>query len=247
MRSISARSPGRSRLASSSFVGVAVAVLMIFTAGPASAITPPPGNYTISANGGATFAQLATGNLVSGTADDVLFFMSTTASGLRRLPFPLKLYNQSYTNAAISTNGNIQPGISSGGSTVFSNDCLLTNAFLGRPSVLPFWDDLFFDSNDTAHGFMEGVFVRTSGSAPHRKFTVSWQGHLFSDAGAIVMAQVIFTENSQTVAYVYGRSGGGSATVGIQSKQQGSSTQWTCNSGSSTAVTSGMRLTFLHS
>jgi len=226
-------------------VGVAIALLLVFTASPADAVTAP-GHYTISATGGAAFVQLASGNLVSGQADDVTFLLSTTGTGLHRLPFALHLYNQTYTNAIVSTNGNIQPGVTSG-STAFSNNCLPTSTFSGRPSVLPFWDDLFFDSNDTSHGFMEGVFVRTSGSAPHRKFLVSWQGHLFSDAGALVQAQVTFQEGSQTVTYVYGRNGGGSATVGIQAKQQLSSTQWTCNSGSGTAVTSGMRLTFLHS
>ncbi|MCW2636988.1 MAG: peptidase [Blastococcus sp.] len=243
MRAIPVRSPGRSRLASSGFVAVAVAVLMVFTAGPASAVAP--GSYSISAGGGAVFAQLSSNNLVSGPVDDALFFVSTTGSGLGRLPFPLHLYNQTYVNAAISSNGNIQPGISSGGTTAFTNNCLPSATF-GRSVVLPFWDDLFFDSNDTAHGFIEGVFTRTSGSAPHRKFLVSWQGHLFSDAGSIVMAQVTFNENSQTVTYAYGRSGGGSATVGIQAKQQLSSTEWTCNSGLATAVQSGMRLTFLH-
>jgi hypothetical protein len=234
--------PGWFHARSSGLVGGAVALLLVFTAGPANAVGP--GSYTIASTTGATFAQLSSGNLVSGTADDVLYALSTTGTGLHRLPFALHLYNQSYTNAVISTNGNIQPGVTSGNNE-FSNDCLPTNVFLGRPSVLPFWDDLYFDSNDTSHGFTEGVFVRTSGSAPHRKFLVSWQGHLFSDAGSQVMAQVTFTEGSQNLTYVYGRSGGGSATVGIQSKQQLSSTEWTCNAGG-TPLASGQKLTLTH-
>jgi hypothetical protein len=221
------------------------ALLVLVTAAPAQAITP--GRYTISASGGATFSLITSNNLVHGSADDVLFYLSTTGSGLTRLPFALHLYNQTYTNIAISTNGNVQPGVTSGGGTAaFTNNCLPSTTF-GRPAVLPYWDDLFFDSNDTSHGFMEGVFLKTSGSAPHRKFTVSWQGHELGGGGRLVQAQAIFSEGSQTVTYRYGLNGGASATVGIQSKQQLSATQWTCNSGSTSAVTSGMRLTFLHS
>jgi hypothetical protein len=234
-------SRGRSHVASSGFIGVAVALLMVFTAGPASAAGT--GFYTIASTNGATFSQLASGNLVSGIADDVVYHLSTTGTGLQRLPFALHLYNQTYVNMAVSTNGNVQPG-TTGGTTAFSNDCLPSATF-GQPVVMPFWDDLYFDSNDTSHGFTEGVFVKTSGTAPHRKFLVSWQGHLFSNAGTLVMAQVTFQEGLQTVTFVYGRSGGDSATIGIQSKQRLSSTQYTCNSGAP-AVAAGQKLNLLH-
>ncbi len=232
---------GRSHTASSGLVGVAVALLMVVTAGPASAAGP--GFYTIASTNGATFSQLASGNLVSGTADDVLYHLSTTGAGLNRLPFALHLYNQTYVNLAVSTNGNVQPGTTAGNSA-YSNNCLPSATF-AQPVVMPFWDDLYFDSNDTSHGFTEGVFVKTSGTAPHRKFLVSWQGHRFDDAGTLVMAQVIFQEGVQTVVFVYGRNGGDSATIGIQSKQQLSSTQYTCNS-NAPAVAAGQKLNLLH-
>ena len=224
----------------------ATAAALLLTATPAAAATP--GHYSISATGGATFSFFTGGNLVNGVVDDQLFYLSTTGSGATKLPFALKLYNQSYTNIAISSNGNIQPGITAGGgSAAFTNTCLPTATFGGKPSVSVYWDDLYFDSNDTTEGFIEGIFTKVKGSAPHRTFTVSWQGHEFGAAGNRVAAQVIFKEGSQTVTYVYAFSGGASATVGIQSKQQITSTQWTCNSGTSTAVTSGMKLTLLHS
>lgn len=234
----------------SALVAVAIVVL---TATQAGAVTT--GTYAIAKTTGASFTFLTSGNLVppNSQADDVLYYLSTTGSGINRLPFALHLYNQSYTNIAVSTNGNVQPGvISPGGSATFSNDCLPTGQ-VGKPLVAPFWDDLFFDSGDTSHGFMEGVFVRTSGTAPNRKFMVSWQGHFFSASSALVEAQVIFTEGSQTVRYIYGlngtstnpQSGGSSATIGIQSKQQLSFTQWSCNQAN--AVGSGVKLTLTHS
>ena len=227
-------------------VVLAVLVLAALSAN-ASAAPPPPGHYSISATGGATFQLFTAGNLVSGIADDQIYYLSTTGSGLSKLPFTIRAYNRGYQKMGVSTNGNVQLGVSPTvpGTTVFSNDCLPSTSF-PKTTIMPFWDDLFFDSNDTSHGFMEGVFVKTKGSAPHRTFIVSWQGHRFNDAGTLVQAQVIFKEGLQTITYVYGLNGGGSATVGTRFAGQGSFTQWTCNSGSGTSVTSGMRLTFLH-
>ena len=224
----------------------ATAAVLLLTATPASAATT--GRYTISANGGATFSFFTSGNLVNGVVDDSLFYLSTTGTGASRLPFALKLYNQSYSNIAISSNGNVQPGVTAGGGTAaFSNTCLPTSTFGTKPSISVYWDDLFFDSNDTTEGYVEGIFTKVKGTAPHRTFTISWQGHEFGAVGNRVAAQVIFKEGSQTITYKYGLNGGASATVGSQSKQQLSYTQWTCNSGSTTAVTSGMKLTLLHS
>jgi hypothetical protein len=210
---------------------------------PASAA---PGHYSISATGGATFSLLTSHNLVNGTVDDQLFYLSTTKTGLHHLPFPIKAWGGSFKRIAISSNGNVQLGVASGGGTAaFSNDCLPSTTFT-KPMIAPFWDDLFFDSNDTSHGFTEGVFLKTKGSAPHRKFTISWQGHQFNDSGALVQAQVIFKQRSQTITMIYGLNGGAQATIGTQSAQGNNSAQWSCNSGGN-AVTSGQKLTFLHS
>lgn len=227
------------------------AAIIVLTATQADAVDT--GHYAIAKSTGASFTFLTSGNLVSGTADDSLYYLSTTSSGIHRMPFALHLYNQTYTVMGIDTNGNARPGLPNGaGTSAFSNDCLTTTQ-IGRPLVAVFWDDLFFDSNDTSHGFMEGVFVHTSGTAPHRNFTISWQGHFFNSSSALVLAQVIFHEGTQTVTYVYGlsgsstspQSGGSSATIGIQSKQQLSATQWSCDQAN--AVASGVKLTLTHS
>lgn len=239
-----AKSPFHRLLAAGPLAALAAILGLMALPGSAAAA---PGNYTINAGNGATFSLLTTHNLVSGTADDQLFYLSTTAPALQGLPFPIKAYNHTYRKVAVSTNGNIQLGVASGGGTAaFSNNCLPTTTF-PTATIMPYWDDLFFDSNDTSHGFVEGVFRQKMGQAPHRTFTVSWQGHEFSDAGRLVFAQVIFTEGSQKITFVYGRDGGASATVGVQAPQQQTSAQWTCNSGSTTAVTSGRRLVFVHS
>src|SRR3954469_2987081 len=112
-----------------SFRSVLVAgAIVVLTATQANAVAP--GHYTINATGGATFAQLNSNNLAPGPVDDQLFYLSTTGSGLHRLPFALHLYNQTYTNAAVSSNGNVQPGqVSPGGTAAFSNNCLPSGTF----------------------------------------------------------------------------------------------------------------------
>lgn len=106
--------------------------------------------------------------------------------------------------------------------------------------VAPYWDDLFFTTAD-----VDGVFTTTRGAAPNRQFVVSWQGHRFAATGELVRAQVVLFENSKTIRMIYGRAGG-SATVGTQFLSTGPSTQRTCNTGSATAVVSGLRLDYLH-
>jgi hypothetical protein len=226
-------------------IGIAAAVVLL-TAATASAAGPGPGGYQITDATG-TFSLLTTNNLVSGTQDDAIFYLSTTGPAGRRLPFALHLFNQTYKNIAVSTNGNIQPGVTPpGGSSRFGNDCLPSSAF-GRPAVMPFWDDLIFNSSDTSLGFRQGIFTRTTGTAPHRRFTVSWQGRrLVGSTGPAVLAQVIFEEGSQNLSFVYGLDGGDSATIGIQSKQQLTWAQWVCNSGIANAVSSGERLRLTH-
>jgi hypothetical protein len=220
----------------------ATAALVLLTAAQALAAAPL-GTYDISGTTtGSTFTVLSRGNLVHGLVDDQLFFLSTTGSGLHRLPFPLRLYNQTYQNIAISSNGNVQFGVLPGqGSTEFRNDCLTTAAF-GHPALLAYWDDLFFDSADTSRGFPQGIFTRVSGTAPHRTFLISWQGEENHDQALSALAQAFFTEGSPNVTVIYGTTGALSATIGIQAKQQLISSQWSCNGNVNPAETAGERL-----
>jgi hypothetical protein len=225
-------------------LGAAAAVVLL-TAGNAAA-AGDPGAYLQSAGSGTLFSVLRTGNLVQGGADDTLFALSTTGSGLRRLPFPLHLYNQTYRNVVVSSNGNVQFGLTLGQATsAFSNTCLPASTF-GHPVVLPYWDDLEFNTADTSHGFPEGIFLRTAGTAPHRTFTVSWQGVELGGNQPEVLVQVVFREGSQNLTYVYGTFGAASATIGIQSKQQLAFTRFTCDPGLPDPVSPTMTLTLQH-
>lgn len=225
-------------------IGVASAVLTL-TATASSAATGP-GFYAMEGVNGATFQLLSKGDLVQSDADDNLYFLSTSGRGLGRLPFALHAYDQTYQNIAVDSNGVIVLGVTNTGTTLAPdvNQCLPTSVF-GHPAIAPYWDDLDFRTADTSHGFLDGIFLRTSGTAPHRTFLVSWQGEeLHTHQG--VLAQVAFHEGVQNLSFAYGTSGGASATVGIQSKQQLSSDQWSCNTGSDISVTSGLRIALAH-
>jgi hypothetical protein len=137
-----------------------------------------------------------------------VLYLSTTGTGLHKLPFALQLYNRSYTNIAIGSNGNIQPGVTSPGGAPNPNgpvSCNFPVPLTGnRPVVLVFWAPLSYDTASTFLGYPQGVFVRTTGASPHRTFTVSWQARDLDQNGGAVLAQVAFTEGSQTVNYIYG-------------------------------------------
>lgn len=219
----------------------AAAVLMTATAASAAG----PGFYALSGTPGATFQQLKTGDLVNIDTDDSLFPLSTSGQGLGKLPFPVHAYDQTYQNLVVDSNGNIRLGANAGRQLSQDHEQCLPSTVFGVPVIAVYWDDLDFRTADTSHGFPDGIFTRTAGTAPHRTFTVSWQGEEL-DTHRSVLAQVTFAEGSQKLTFVYGTDGAASATVGVQSKEQLSSTEWTCDSGATDAVTAGLRIVATH-
>jgi hypothetical protein len=225
----------------------AVAGGLLSAATPAGAAPAPsgPGFYAVSGPTAGTFQVLHTGNLMHSTLDDAVFGLSTSARGAMRLPFPIQAWNQTFRNVVVSTNGTVQLGLTAAqGTPVFENDCLPSPSF-GNPAVLPYWDDLIFFPGTTVAGAPDGVFVRTAGLAPHRTFLVSWQGQENLSTPTPVLAQVLFREGSQTITFRYGTTGGGSATIGIQARQQLQARELSCNSGA-LAVAAGTQITLVH-
>jgi hypothetical protein len=200
-------------------VGVVSAIGLAFWAAPAFAAQ---GSYSVTQQDGIGFPLLSTRNLVTTpTADDVLYRVGTTMSGAAHMPFSVKAYNTSYSKLTISSNGNVQFGVCcSGGNAVFTNAALPAADF-PKPAFAVFWDDLYYVPGDTGHFFREGIFTKVSGSAPHRRFVISWQGHSFNSEAYFVLAQVVFNEGSQTVQFRYGASDlqgtfNPSETIGVQ-------------------------------
>jgi hypothetical protein len=197
----------------------AVGAIALIAAPTAAASVP--GYYIITMQSGKTFHVISgqNHNLISSAADDTLTTLSRSASGAAHLPFRLPAYGRTYASVQVSSNGDLTFG-AAGGSTAFGNEALPTADFTA-PTMMPFWDDLYLDPADMSLPFHQGIFTKTTGEAPHRVFTISWQGRAFSNAAYAVLAQVIFHQGSQNVQYRYGApdNQGASApseTIGIQ-------------------------------
>src|SRR6266480_56045 len=165
--------------------------------------------------------------------------------GAFKLPFKLNVYGNPYSHVRVSSNGNMQFGIGNGGSTAFSNDPLPSADFAG-PTLMPFWDDLYMVPSDTSHFFREGIYTQTSGTAPHRTFIISRQGHAFNNESYLVLAEAIFTEGSSTIRFRYGTDDCQgtflpSETIGAQAS--GTWTQIVFNPPCSGLVSSGTQFT----
>ena len=194
-------------------------------------------NYQISERTG-RFLTLSTNSLFPGVADDQVVKLSTSLSGARRMPFPVRFYGAMRSSMWVSTNGNVQFGTSA--SPSFSNDCLPSSNIPGK-LVAVFWDDLYVNTANPG----QGVFTLTQGVAPNRRFTISWQVVRFDNQGDTVLAQLTFFENSNTIKMVYGKSEGASATIGVQLSRTTQWKQFACNTGTNNTLFNGLRVDFI--
>ncbi|HUS14432.1 MAG TPA: SBBP repeat-containing protein, partial [Chloroflexia bacterium] len=116
-------------------------------------------DYTVAASTGAT--------LVPGTT----FLPNSTCNDCTAplvLPFPVQFYDQTFTQARASSNGNLQ--FTSDNSLPF-NSCLPNNTY--NNVIYGYWDDLFLDCS----GFGCGIYTSISGTAPNRIFNIEWRAH----------------------------------------------------------------------
>lgn len=158
---------------------------------------PTPGaNYRIASSQNAVIVPGVTD--IGNHGDDVTTRIT--------LPFPYTLYDQTFTAANISSNGNIQ-FVSN--NTSFSNVALPTNAF--NYAILAHWDDLL------TSGPGNGVFTSISGTAPNRVFNIEWRAVYFSASGRADF-EVRLYEGQQRFDIIYGTvsQNGASATIGVQ-------------------------------
>jgi hypothetical protein len=224
-------------------VVLAVALVLV-VATPALAA---PGGYGVAPGTGA-FAVLTTNQLVPvGGGFDQMYYLSTSGTtGRTRLPFPVRVYNQTFQNIAISSNGNIQLGVVSPegdpGIWLSDADCIPTTRDFGAAVIFPLWS--FGMRYNTAGG--EGIYLRTQGTAPRRTFTISWQGQFQVSAVAPANFQVTFREGSQTMAFTYGvLTPEILVSIGIQGRMKMAYTQWYCHE-RGIYPTNGTRLTLVH-
>ncbi|HKP53179.1 MAG TPA: SBBP repeat-containing protein, partial [Chloroflexia bacterium] len=152
------------------------------------------------------------------------------------LPFPVQFYDQTFTQARASSNGNLQ--FTSDNSLPF-NSCLPNPQY--NNTIYGYWDDLFLDC---LSGWGCGIYTSTSGSAPNRIFNIEWRAHRNEPPIVNVKFEIRLYENGNgRFDIIYGQldNPGNTATVGVQRDTGSRSTQFSCDTG---VLTQGLQLTF---
>ncbi len=168
---------------------------------------PPSDHYTIS--------QI-TASIVPGTTDTGNHGDDTVVT--IALPFPYTLYDQTFTNINLSSNGNAQFTTTD---TTFTNQCLPWAAH--NYSIYPYWDDLYLVNS----GF--GIFTSVSGTSPNRIFNIEWRSQYFPGSGTANFELRLY-EGQTHFDVIYGTvtNANTSATAGVQ-KNDTAFDQYFCN------------------
>jgi len=122
------------------------------------------------------------------------------------LPFPFTFYGQAFTQATVSSNGNVQ---FASNEAAYVNTPLPDSSF--NQTIFVFWDDLRTDA------VTSGIFSTTTGTAPNRIFVLEWRSTYFSNGASLNFA-VHLEEATGEIHFLYNSSAdrGSSATAGIQ-------------------------------
>jgi hypothetical protein len=160
------------------------------------------------------------------------------------LPFPYTLYDQTFTTARLSTNGQLDFGSPADHS--YYNECL-PDAMTGY-AIFPYWRDLSMDNS--SQGLQQcidigcGVYTSVSNSAPNRVFNIEYRAislHTYQP----VYFELRLYEGQTRFDVVYTRldSDSPNATIGVQKDTGSAIAQYQCP-GSPGALTNGMALSF---
>ena len=196
-----------------------------FTQTPTSTTTPSP---TATANPCLVYTiSTGTGTIVPGTTN--VGSACDDCSTNITLPFPVTLYNQTYTTASVSSNGQLNFGAAD---SAFTNTCLPDAAT--TYTIFPYWDD---QRTDTAGS---GIFTAQVGTT----FYIEWRTTLFT-GGTPENYEIVLTQGSPNFQVVYGSAitDTASETIGVQDGGTNPFTQYKCST-ASPPITAGLQLSF---
>jgi hypothetical protein len=190
---------------------------------PTATATPYGGtetNYSITQQNGVA--------IVPGT-DDIGLHCGICRTTIQ-LPFPVQLYDRSFTTAVVGSSGVLQ---FASNADDYNNYCLPYAAF--NYAIMPLWDNA--DTDELG----DGVFTSVSGSAPNRILNIEWRTHPF--LGSTANYEVRLYEGTNRFDMVYGSvQFTNSATIGVQQASGQRSKQYACNVAS--IVQEGLQMTF---
>ena len=174
--------------------GVAPAAGTQYTFTATAAMSTP--DYILSTSSGAS--------IVPGTTD-IGNHCDDCATAVM-LPFPVRFYDQVFTNANVASNGLFQFSSNSDGCCGY---CLPQNFV--SDVIAAHWSDLY--TGDAAGG--QGIFTSISGAAPNRIFNIEWRATYCCNSGPPTENfEVRLYENRNRIDIIYGSPGGGG--IGVQ-------------------------------
>lgn len=133
------------------------------------------------------------------------------------MPFAFTLYETESSNLRVGTNGGILFGVTTGSLAYTNADLPTSNPAL---AILPFWDDLNFQSLVPPN---MALYYKTVGTAPNRRFILQWHEVPHYNQVGNATFQAVLYEGSNNINFVYADidfgnaafNRGASATIGL--------------------------------
>jgi hypothetical protein len=201
------------------------------TSTPSPTITPPCGSrapYAISTAVG-TIVPSNT-EIDGGRCDDCVLGLI--------IPFPFSVYDQTFNNVNVSSNGNLQFTTSEGTLAPECNPSLLDFAILAH------WDDLnTADAEWCAPNC--GMYTLLQGTAPNRTFNIEWRGCLYYGAceGDVHFAVRLYENQSRfDIIYALADNTAFGASIGVRGDIDNEITSFSCYN--QRQLSNGLQLTF---
>jgi hypothetical protein len=182
----------------------------------------------------ATTTIAAVGGFTNACTNGTNLGAATTTT--QTLPFPFTLYNSTSTSLNIHRRGTMTLG--SAAVTPSATNTNLPDATLSspKPAMFAFWDDITYNGSNTA------LCVQSTGSAPNRKYVVTWSNLKFTgntDLATNLTFSAYLYEGTDRIDYLYrtmtssvgGAVNGSAATVGVQASGGSTATGKTKPSG----------------
>jgi len=151
-------------------------------------------------------------------------------------PFPVQFYNETFSQAYLSSNGNIQ---FTGNAPYLGTSCPLPNRCLNA-AILAYQSDLRTD------GAGSGIFTLVTGTAPNRVFNVEWRT-TYNGMPGTANFEVRFYENQNFFDIIYGLTAdnGSSEGSGLQVSGIGGPCDATTFSCQTPILTNRLKVTYM--
>jgi hypothetical protein len=150
-------------------------------------------------------------------------------------PFPIQFYNATFSQAYVSSNGNLQ---FIGNEPYLGTSCPLPNNCLNAV-IFAYQTDLRTDGNN------DGIFTLITGSAPNRVFNIEWRTTYTGRMGTAHF-EMRFHENQTSFDIIYGATSdnGASEASGVQLSAMGGPCDATTFSCQTPILTNGLKVTY---